>query len=258
MLKTKEGIDTDKVIKIIDKYPGCNKKELITKLNAKKSIDKLLKNLLKDEKIIVSKKGRSNQYFISKQDEDFVTKMIEKVEQEYEITQVIKADRKIESGKIITEIDQEHLDRLAKELESKIGKEITAILHTKKDRKPKSPETHIFKNEPIIEKMYEYKKNPFKFILNFFDGELNGEKSTKYFKVRDTFVVKSIYNKFRNRYTLLEQYNFNHHKPFYRVMTISNGYVKLYHLDMHRIVKGVFKLFKITDDDLKFLKPEGI
>jgi len=232
--KNKEGITLKKVLDTIKANTSLSKKELVTAIKAKKSIDTLLNKLLDTELIIKVKEGRSVKY------SENITPVIMEVD--------------TTPKKLTPEINQEDLEFLKQEMESIEGKPITAILHTRNEKKPKKEHTNIDKiyeenkeDEHIIDK-----ENPFRFVLNFFTTTLNGELSTPHFKRRDNYVVKSIYNKFKTMCDKIDKYDTDQqHIPFYRVFTIDKDSmtVKMYHIDMNRVIRGYHNLFRLSDDD---------
>ena len=103
-------------------------------------------------------------------------------------------------------------------------------------------------------------ENPYRFVLNFFTDTLNGELSTTYFKRRDNYVVKSIYNKFKTICNKIDEYDTDQqHIPFYRAFSIDEETmtVKMYHIDMQRNIRGYHTLFQINEKDKKFIFGEN-
>jgi len=242
--KNKEGITLQKVLDAIKSNDGLSKKELSSKLKAKKSIDTLLNKLIEKSLIQKIKHGRSVLYKIV----EIVLPTDKSV--------VVPAETSLK--KLTAEINQADLDHLKKEMENIEGKPVTAILHTRNEKKPKKEHIHI---DEIYEanKSDEYildKENPFRFVLNFFTSTLNGELSTPHFKRRDNYVVKSIYNKFKTVCDKIDKYDTDQqHIPFYRAFTIDKATltVKMYHIDMNRVIRGYHNLFQLSDDDKKFI-----
>ncbi len=243
--KNKEGISLQKVFDIISKNNDISKKELAKKTKAKKSIDTLINKLIDLELIKKIKDGRTV-YYTTKMEADVVE----------DITVVIPVDTSIK--KLSVEVNQDDLDHLKQEMEHQSGKPITAILHTRNEKKPT-------KNHTNVEEIYadnkdaEYiidKENPYRFVLNFFTTVLNGELATPHFKRRDNYVVKSIYNKFKTLCEKLDNYDTDQqHIPFYRAFTIDKEtmMVKMYHIDMNRVVRGYHDLFTINDEDKQLI-----
>lgn len=164
---------------------------------------------------------------------------------------------------ISNEINEDALESLKKEMESRTGKEVTAILHKRKDRalkeRKESAQEIYAKQQEQIEKDSEVydEENPFRFALNFFTSTLNGERATPYFRRRDDYVVKSIYNKFKTLCNSVENYILEpQNLPFYRVITINETdlTIKIYHIDMNRIVRGHHTIFQLTESDAKYLE----
>lgn len=178
------------------------------------------------------------------------------------------------------EVNQDDLDHLKKVMEAREDKFITTILHTRNERKPKKTHDNVSKmyeqakeeekklkkhipKEAIKKLDYEEiiadeiaEENPYRFVLNFFTSTLNDEMSTPNFKRRDNYVVKSIYNKFKTLSEKVDDYNTEQqHIPFYRAFTIDKNTmtVKMYHIDMNRVIRGCHTLFKIDDEDKRFI-----
>jgi len=242
--KNKEGITLQKVLNAIKSQDGLSKKDLSTTIKAKKSIDTLLNKLLAEKLILKVKDGRSVVY-----------KMVE-ADEAQDKSVVIPPDTSVKH--ITSEINQKDLDYLKKEMENVEGKPVTAILHKRNEPKPKKEHTNV---EEIYEenKEDEYtldKENPFRFVLNFFTTTLNGELATPHFKRRDNYVVKSIYNKFKTMCEKADKYDTEQqHIPFYRAFTIDKETmtVKMYHIDMNRVIRGYHNLFKLSDEDKNFI-----
>jgi predicted transcriptional regulator len=156
------------------------------------------------------------------------------------------------------EIDDAALEVLKNQLESRTGKEVTAILHRRNEtpeRKKKKDVGTIFEEHKKELDILE-EDNPYRFVLNFFTSILNKEFGTPYFRRRDAYVVKSIYNKFKTMCDKVEDYTPDmQHMPFYRVITVSEEdmTVKIYHIDVNRVVRGVHTIFKINPFDKDFL-----
>lgn len=207
-----------------------------------------------------------------------------------ENTIVMTTDASIK--KLTSEINQGDLDHLKSEMEVQSGKNVTAILHTRNEKKPVKEYINveeIYNNnkiaeakeaeeatqkkeeelklvvdgantklvsEKITEEIVIDQENPYRFVLNFFTTTLNGEVATPHFKRRDNYVVKSIYNKFKTLCDIIDEYDTNQqHIPFYRAFTIDKYTmtVKMYHIDMNRVIRGYHDLFKISDEDKKFI-----
>lgn len=156
------------------------------------------------------------------------------------------------------EIDEKALEILKVQLEGRIGKDVTAILHRRNEpteRKKKKDVTEIYKEHKEELDVLE-EDNPYRFVLNFFTSILNREYATPYFRRKDAYVVKSIYNKFKTLCDKAEDYNPDiQHMPFYRVITVNEEEmtVKIYHIDVNRVVRGVYTIFKLNTFDKDFL-----
>jgi len=236
--KNKEGITLQQVLDTIKANDGLSKKDLTTAVKAKKSIDTLINKLINDNLILKVKDGRAVKY-------TSVDKAV-----------IIPPENTLK--KLTAEVNQEDLDYLKQEMENIEGKPVTAILHKRNEKKPK-------KEHVLIDEIYEAnkseeyildKENPFRFVLNFFTSTLNGELSTPHFKRRDNYVVKSIYNKFKTVCDKMDKYDTEQqHIPFYRAFTIDKDTltVKMYHIDMNRVIRGYHNLFQLSDDDKKFI-----
>ena len=276
--KNKEGISLQSVLDIVtDKI---SKKEISTKLKAKKSIDTLINKLVAAELLSKVTEGRSVFFIpvtkketpkkkttkatpkkVSKKKVDEINKATSVISKNHEITSFVDMDTKTKKVKSeSSEIDQTALDYLKEELESRTGKEVTAILHPRNEAKPKKKTVEaseiydkIKDDEDIINQ-----DNPYRFVLNFFVTTLNGELATNYFRRRDNYVVKSIYNKFKTMCEKVEDYdndNDQQHLPFYRAITICKEEmtVKMYHIDMNRMIRGSHTIFKIDPIDIPFI-----
>lgn len=94
------------------------------------------------------------------------------------------------------------------------------------------------------------KENPYTFVDDLFVNTFNGEVSTVYFRRKDDASVKSIFNKFKHLFDVVNDYVLDQQNtPFYRVFTIdqTKNIVKIYHVDMDRMIRGIHFLFKIND-----------
>lgn len=161
------------------------------------------------------------------------------------------------------EVNEDDLEILRKELSGRLGKEVTAVLHKRndravKDRKQSAQEIYEHHKKETSKAAEDYdSENPYRFVLNFFTSTLNGEKATPYFRRRDEYVVRSIYNKFKALCETVEEYSVTpQNLPFYRVITINetDKLVRIYHIDMNRIVRGVHTVFRLNRFDDMFLK----
>jgi len=286
------GISLQNVLDILDKKnESVPKKDIQTDLDTTKSIDTLLKKLEDASLIEKQKSGNKLLYSLLKKDVskketstkrtlhkskptrtkspaevDKINKQTENINKEYQITSLVEIDeekpRSEKKSKSI-EVNQNDLDLLKKEMESKLGKEVTAVLHKRnekaiKERKQTAQKIYEQQQEKIKKDSEEYEKdNPYRFVLNFFVSTLNGEKATPYFRRRDEYVVKSIFNKFNSLCEPMDDYNVSpQNLPFYRVITLNmkENVVKMYHIDINRIVRGVYTLFKLNAFDDKFIK----
>lgn len=279
------GISLQNVLDVLEnKGTDIAKKDIQNVLDTTKSIDILLKKLEELSLISKRKKGNKLLYTISKKkvtkrtlhkakpkrsktpaEVKEINKQTANVTKDYQITALVEMDeeKKSSENKRSKEVDQQDLNVLKKEMESKLGKEVTAVLHKRNEKvikKRKETAQKIYeKQQSKIEvdaEAYE-KDNPYRFVLNFFVSTLNGEKATPYFRRRDEYVVKSIYNKFNSLCEPVEEYVVSpQHLPFYRVITINmkENVVKMYHIDMNRIVRGVYTIFKLNQFDDMFIK----
>lgn len=181
-----------------------------------------------------------------------------------QMEQEVKRDKKSAAPKT-EEVSKENLEHLRQEMSGRLGKEVTAVLHKRNDRAIKERkktaqeiyEAQKKKSKKEAEENTFETENPYRFVLNFFTSTLNGEKATPYFRRRDEYVIKSIYNKFKALCETIDNYSVTpQNLPFYRVMTINEQekLVKIYHIDMNRIVRGVHTLFRLNDFSSDFLK----
>lgn len=289
--KNKEGITLQKVLNTVKKAEALTKKEIAEKVKATKSIDALLNKLTdagllaktkegnkvlfsfaeevdtpsKEEAVSEEPKKRSTKVSKAKPNNtrtpkeiDDINKATKAVSEHHQITSLVEMEDTKEVKDVSDEVDESALEVLKNHLESRTGKEVTAILH-KRNEKP----TRV-KHKNIDEIYAEHKNeldiieedNPYRFVLNFFTSILNNEHATPYFRRRDSYVVKSIYNKFKTMCDKVEDYEPDQqHLPFYRVITVSEKdmTVKVYHIDMNRIVRGVHTIFKLNTFDTDFL-----
>lgn len=200
----------------------------------------------------------------------YINTQTEAISKGHQITTLVQIEEEDKRGKKTStpkteEVSKENLEHLRQEMSGRLGKEVTAVLHKRNDRA-------IKERKKTAQEIYEAQKkkskkeaeentfdteNPYRFVLNFFTSTLNGEKATPYFRRRDEYVVKSIYNKFKALCETVDNYSVTpQNLPFYRVMTINEQekIVKIYHIDMNRIVRGVHTLFKLSDFSDDFLK----
>lgn len=293
------GISLQNVLDVLVLDEGKGKKDIQADLDTTKNIDILLKKLEDASLINKKKEGNKLLYTVSKKKEDEPTaepkvvpttqtrvvnkakptrtktpaevneinKQTASITKDHQITTLVEVEEKhvprSQRGMRTVEVGDNELETLKKEMESKLGKEVTAVLHKRKDRAVK-------KRKESVQKIYETqqskievdgaefeKDNPYRFVLNFFVSTLNGEKATPYFRRRDEYVVKSIYNKFKALCDKVEDYKVSpQHLPFYRVITINmdENAVKMYHIDMNRVVRGVHTIFKLNQFDGMFIK----
>jgi hypothetical protein len=187
------------------------------------------------------------------------------IRKDHQITSLVDYDDEKVPEKVPTKaVEQQDLDILKKELEGRLGKEVTAVLHKRNENKvrnKKETPSEIYERQQLEIKEkdgYTYDEdNPYRFIMNFFTSTLNGETATPFFRRRDGYVIKSIYNKFKTMCDPVEDYNIaSQNLPFYRVITIDKDeqIVKIYHLDMNRVIRGVHNVFKLNQFDDMFLK----
>jgi len=193
-----------------------------------------------------------------------INKQTEAISEKHQISNLVEIEEKKTSTKHKTdELNENDLQALKREMETKLGKEVTAVLHKRnervlKERKKTAQEIFEAEQKKLEEASENYDaENPFRFILNFFTTTINGEKATPYFRRRDEYVVKSIYNKFKTLCGVIEEYDLTiQNLPFYRVLSINvkDRTVKMYHVNLNRMVVGVHNLFKLTENDLKYIK----
>lgn len=242
--KNKEGISLQQVVDTLSE--PLTKKDLIAKLNAKKSIDTLIKKLIEANLIEKETSGRSVLFKLVQDNP------LEKIEQDHTISKLVKVDEEKHFHANSDEVDEEALEAVKRAIEDKSGKEVTAILHPRNENKKKEKKKEVTEiyDEVVLE------ENPYRFVLNFFNSTLNGEKATNYFRRRDNYVVKSIYNKFKTLCDKIEDYNVEQQNlPFYRVIAASkvDKAIKIYHIDMNRMIRGAHKIFALTDTDIKLI-----
>ena len=287
--KNKEGISLQKILDTVKKSEdGLTKKAIVEKVKAKKSIDTLLNKLTDSGLVTKVKNGRTVLFSLAEEKVEKqnnsttvkpkkrrVTKAKPKMEKTpAEIKQLNKEtanvtkDHNIESLVEMEEeqklhfpseeVDESALEVLKNQLESRIGKEVTAILHrrneTPEKKKKKDVGTIFEEHKEELDILEE--DNPYRFVLNFFTSILNKEFATPYFRRRDAYVVKSIYNKFKTLCDKVEDYKPDmQHMPFYRVITVNEDdmTVKIYHIDVNRVVRGVHTIFKLNPFDKNFL-----
>lgn len=197
-----------------------------------------------------------------------INELTQKVSEKHQIKSLVEIEEE-KKGKTTekearsVEVNEDDLETLRQELESRTGKEVTAILHKRNDkaiknRKQTAQELYDEEQKKLSEAGETYdEENPYRFVLNFFTSTLNGERATPYFRRRDEYVVKSIYNKFKTLCDKVEEYDISaQNLPFYRVITINMNekVVKMYHIDMNRIVRGVHTIFKLNQFDDMFIK----
>ncbi len=191
------------------------------------------------------------------------------ISKDHQITALVQIDDDKKNKKTAApkteEVNEDNLELLRQELSGRLGKEVTAVLHKRNDRalkERKKSAQEIYEaqksiaSEPVQDEAYDT-ENPYRFVMNFFTSTLNGEKATPYFRRRDEYVVKSIYNKFKALCETVDDYAVTpQNLPFYRVITINEQekLVKIYHIDMNRIVRGVHTLFRLNRFDDMFLK----
>lgn len=193
-----------------------------------------------------------------------INKQTESMSKESQITSLVeeKPEEKVSRnnrGPKTKEVNEEELEILKKNLETRLGKEVTAVLHKRNDRvkkERKQTAKEIYEKQQAATNDDFGQDNPYRFVLNFFTSTLNGEKATPFFRRRDEYVVKSIYNKFKSLCDTVEDYAISpQNLPFYRVMTINveQRAVKMYHIDMNRIVRGQYTIFRLNQFDDMFI-----
>ena len=196
-----------------------------------------------------------------------INRQTEVIMKDHQIKNLVEMEDEPKTRKTATpntpEVSEDDLEYLRKELSSRLGKEVTAVLHKRndravKDRKQSAQEIYENNKKETSKAAEDYdSENPYRFVLNFFTSTLNGEKATPYFRRRDEYVVRSIYNKFKALCETVEEYSVTpQNLPFYRVITINetDKLVKIYHIDMNRIVRGVHTVFRLNRFDDMFLK----
>ncbi len=275
--KNKEGITLKKVLDTISKEDKLSKKDISTNVKATKSIDTLINKLIdaeliqkitegravffciKEQEVKTKKKvSKAKPKKVSKKKTDEINKATAVISKNHEITSLVEMEEKKSEKKPSEEVDQSDLDFLKEELESRTGKEVTAILHPRNEAKPKKK---VEEASEIYDKIKDKEDvinqdNPYRFVLNFFVTTLNGELATNYFRRRDNYVVKSIYNKLKTMCEMVEEYDTEQqHLPFYRAITINKDdmTVKMYHIDMNRMVRGSYTIFKIDPLDIPLI-----
>lgn len=212
-----EGFSSTDILKILT-TDGMTKKEITTKLSAKKSIDTLLTKLIESNSIIKEKNGTSILF----------KKPIKAKKQKPEIA-----------------IDYDALRVLENELISAPEKKSKKIVHKK--------EKINTEYEDVV-----LTSNPFGFVLDFFnDCTVSDEISTNYFRRRDDYLVKSLYNKLKSMCAKRDDYNVDQQNvPFYRSFSVNfnDKVVKILHIDMNRTVRGIHTVFELTDDAVELIK----
>jgi len=188
------------------------------------------------------------------------------ISKDHQITALIDMDEheRIQKPRVATrEVSQDDLDRLKKEMEGRLGKEITTILHKRnngvvRNRRMTAQEIYEKEQKALSKNVAEFTEdNPYRFILNFFTSSLNGEKSTPYFRRRDEYVVRSLYNKFKVLCDAIDEYDVApQNLPFYRAITVNEEEltVKIYHIDMNRVIRGVYTIFKLSKQDIQYFR----
>lgn len=254
--------------KATTKKSTTKKKATTKKSTKKKSVDKKTVDK-KDESVSAPKrnitKAKPSNIRTPAEVKD-INEKTSNVTKDHQITALVEIDDDIpvkSTTPSSSEVNEGDLEILKKEMEGRLGKEVTAVLHKRndraiKDRKKTAREIYESQQKQISSDSEEYESdNPYRFVLNFFTSTLNGEKATPYFRRRDEYVVKSIYNKFKALCAPVEDYAVTpQNLPFYRVITINEKdmSVKIYHIDMNRIVRGVHTVFKLNQFDNMFLK----
>ena len=300
--KNKAGISLQNVIDILSDGKNHTKKDIQGGLKTEKSIDALLKKLETSSMIEKSKEGNKLLYTASakkeapekavkkeavkkeapeeavkkkvikakvKGDSPAKTKAINEqtanITKDHQITALVDMEdlQRTKKPKPTTrEVSQADLDILKQEMQSRLGKEVTTILHKRNSRavkKRKDSAQEIFEKQQteFAQNFGEMTdENPYRFIMNFFKSTLNGEKATPYFRRRDEYVVKSLYNKFKVLCEPIDEYEISpHNLPFYRAITINEKewVVKIYHIDMNRVIRGVYTLFKLNQFDNHYI-----
>ncbi len=194
---------------------------------------------------------------------DLINKQTAVISKDHIITNLVEIDTNHPSKvdkTVSIELNENDLNLLKQTIESRTGKEVTAILHKRNDRvsKQKKPSAEeIYEQNKVVELDEEFLvDNPYRFILNFFTSTLNNEIATPYFRRRDDYVVKSIFNKFKTLCKAIDPYNIlEQHLPFYRVITMDmkNLEIKIYHIDMNRVIVGIHRIFKLSEFDSHFI-----
>ena len=258
----KEGISLKKVFDNMSETNKLSKKELVEKVQAKKSIDLLITKLIDMNIVKKIKEGRSVFYILNPSQSEPIVKNTKTKSEELPknsaevIDATVVMHQQSTIKKLSSEINQDDLDHLKAELENQTGKPVTTILHTRNEQKSKKIQADIKLTDEILTDI----ENPYRFVLNFFTDTLNGELATTYFKRRDNYVVKSIYNKFKTICDKIDEYDTNQqHIPFYRAFSIDEETmtVKMYHIDMQRNIRGYHTLFQINEKDKKFIFGEN-
>ena len=222
-----------------------NSIETVDSSNPTPTVPKLIKAKPKNDKVPAAV-AKINEQTASMNKEHQIQKLIEIVEEKKHVKTTERAPKTVE-------INETDLQALKNELAGRLGKEVTAILHKRKDKVVKT-------KKPTVQELYEEQKkleeqdeiyeteNPFRFVLNFFTSQINGEKATPYFRRRDDHAVKSIYNKIKTLCPKVDDYDIDAQNiSFYRVLSINveEKTIKMYHIDMNRIIRGIYTIFKI-------------
>lgn len=192
-----------------------------------------------------------------------INKQTEVISEKHQITSLVEVDEtKQKKVSKSVELNEADLQTLKSVMETKLGKEVTAVLHKRNERvlkERKKTAQEIFESEQkkleAASESYNA-ENPYRFLLNFFTTTINGETATPYFRRRDEYVVKSIYNKFKSLCNVVENYDLSmQNLPFYRVLTINlkERKVKMYHISMDRVVRGITNLFELSEEDIKYI-----
>lgn len=227
-----EGFSINDILAVLTS-DGVSKKDIITKLSAKKSIDSLLNKLLETDIVVKDKVGSS-----------VLFKLIGKV----------KKPKKVKPP-----VDQHALEYLEKTLASIPEKKSKKIVHKSPDKKPEVVEILPEDEIQIEEDVILTDDNPYRFVLDFFNSKTEEELTTDFFRRRDDYAVKSIYNKLKSMCVKMDDYNVDQQNvPFYRAFSVNfkEKVVKILHIDMNRSVRGIHNVFGLTDEDINLLKKD--
>ena len=251
--KNKEGISLQDVLDIVtDKI---SKKELTLKLDAKKSIDTLIKKLIDANLLFKVTEGRHVFYIPVITQKTYKKKSNKSTSKKVSKKKSNKSTPKKVSKKKVDEIKTTEVISKKHEITSFVEMEEETISSKNESVEIDKSSLNLVKDDKDDKDIIN-QDNPYRFVLNFFVTTLNGELATNYFRRRDNYVVKSIYNKFKTMCEKVEDYDTEQqHLPFYRAITICRDEmtVKMYHIDMNRTIRGIHTIFKIDSSDIPLI-----